>query len=114
MMTRAKMIALALALLGTGNAGAAFLDGRQLLEYCTGGGKQGAKVCEGYVAGVVDSRLELHDREMLEKKFCLPVNVDLGQVVQVVVNYLFDHPDELEYTANSTVYVALQGAFPCA
>ena len=105
---------LVMAWLVAGGAQAAFLDGNQLLEYCTPRGGYGEGACDGYVAGVVDSRLSRQDKHGQPAAYCLPETVTLGQIVWLVTRYLHEHPQELHFTADSTVDTALQKAFPCA
>ena len=109
-----SVTALLLACMWTGGSFAAFLDGARLLEYCSARGGYGEGACDGYVAGVVDTRLNRQDKAITAADFCLPQNVDLGQIVWQVTDYLRRHPEELHFTADSTVHVALQQAFPCA
>ena len=112
---RRKMIALLLlACVWTGHGFAAFLDGNRLLEYCTARGGYGEGACDGYVAGVVDSRLSQQDKGGTSAGFCLPETVNLGQIVWLVTEYLRAHPEDLHFTADSTVHVTLRQAFPCA
>jgi len=113
-MKRTMTALLLLAPLWTAHGFAAFLDGNRLLEYCTARGGYGEGACDGYVAGMVDSRLSQQDKGITAAGFCLPETVNLGQVVWLVTDYLRTHPEELHFTADSTVHVVLQEAFPCA
>jgi hypothetical protein len=105
---------LLLACMWAGDGVGAFLDGNRLLEYCNAPGGYGEGACDGYIAGVVDSRLHRQDKGITTAGFCLPDSVNLGQVVWQVSAYLRRHPEELHFTADSTVLIALQQAFPCA
>ena len=60
---------------------------------------------------------ELVEGMMLDRKqvACPPQGrgITVGQLVEVVVNYLRDHPEARHYAANSVAGVALKQAFPC-
>jgi hypothetical protein len=47
------------------------------------------------------------------KIICLPDNAELGQAVDVTVNYLRNHPEKRQVSAASMAFVALTKAFPC-
>jgi hypothetical protein len=59
----------------------------------------------GYVSGVSDS--------LDDVRFCLPPRTTLGQVEEVVVNYLTRHPESNDRRALEVVTEALTEAFPC-
>jgi hypothetical protein len=46
-------------------------------------------------------------------KFCLPVNVDNGQILLVFIKYLEDDPEELHKPANLLFVEEMRKAFPC-
>jgi hypothetical protein len=67
--------------------------------------------CRGYIAGVADI---LENREVAGYRACMPApTVEIGQLAEVVTNFLRDHPDERQLTAASNVAFALSKAFPC-
>ena len=47
-------------------------------------------------------------------RVCFPENVDLKLIVTTTEEYLADHPERLQYTADKLVLDALADAFPCA
>lgn len=102
-------------LIGTSaNAGVKGDYDNELLRDCThpSPGTFTAGLCLGYLKGVAEmSRL----REKLPKlpPVCVPDAVTVGQVRNIVVRYLEEHPEELHYSSIILVTNALDEAFPC-
>lgn len=48
------------------------------------------------------------------QRFCTPDNVTNGQMEDIVVKYLKDHPDERHMLAAILVVKAMTKAFPCS
>lgn len=89
-------------------ARAGFYSGNELLVFCT---DAEVPVCLGYIAGVADL---LNDGLILPTwKQCIPENANLGQIKDVVVRYLTDHPQDRHYSAWSLVVMGIFEAFPC-
>ncbi len=84
-------------------------DGNALLHFCAmalepnaaGDGRAG--VCIGMVAAVSD----------LADDACLPRDRSTGLMIFVVMNYLSEHPEELNERDTMLILRALQDAFPC-
>jgi hypothetical protein len=55
----------------------------------------------------------MSDALQREKHVCMPVEVKVAQAVDVVMNYLRDHPEQRNYNAMSLGEAALAPAFPC-
>ena len=92
-----------------------FLDGNQLLRLC-GRAAQGAPggMCQGYVAGIVDSEKQ---RALMERKqpyFCLPQGGDSEQDADIARKWLEANPDERHALAAGLVSIALSDAYPCS
>jgi len=81
----------------------AFADGNALYSACSNPDKI---YCAGYVAAMSDALQR-------EKHVCMPVEVKVGQAVDVVMDYLRDHPEQRHYNAISLGQAALEPAFPC-
>ena len=47
------------------------------------------------------------------KFYCIPNNVTQGQVLDVIVKFLEDHPQNRHQNATVLISVALRDAFPC-
>jgi hypothetical protein len=45
--------------------------------------------------------------------FCVPENVERGQILDVTINYLAENPQSRHESARSLTLQALQDAFPC-
>jgi hypothetical protein len=88
------------------NVNAAFKTGKALYDDCTSDSRPKRTLCRGYVAGISDAREELG-------LICPAKSVDVRQMIDVVVKYLSDHPEDRHYTASDKVGLALEKAFPC-
>jgi hypothetical protein len=68
-----------------------------------------------YLAFALDRHLlaAMSDALQREKHVCMPVEVKVAQAVDVVMNYLRDHPEQRNYNAMSLGEAALAPAFPC-
>jgi len=64
----------------------------------------------GYVIGVADTYKALGASLVV----CLPRNATEGQVGDVVLKYLDDHPEERHHKAATLALTALTLAFPCS
>jgi hypothetical protein len=65
----------------------------------------------GYISAVSDS---INKKKVFGYPVCLPDDVELKQLVDVVKIYMNSHPNLLHYAANSLVAEALTDAFPCS
>ena len=65
----------------------------------------------GYISAVSDS---LYKSRIAGFQMCLPKEVELGQLIDVVKIFLDTHPNLLHFTASSLVAKALQDAYPCS
>jgi hypothetical protein len=84
-----------------------FLSGNQLYERCVADMNTVANsYCIGYVAGIADVL-------SASKITCASDGVTVGQVTDIVVKYLRDHPEKRHYAAQDQVGTALMQAFPC-
>jgi hypothetical protein len=99
-----------LALVGEAEAGS-FEDGNGLYALCTSNNLGEQVHCMGYIEGVVDTMKDI-DRAF-NKPQCVPDGTHAKQTVDVVVNYLRDHPVERSYSASSDVYAAVAQAWNC-
>ena len=59
---------------------------------------------DGYVLGVLD---------LTQGRLCIAERATTGEVLQVVIKYLKDHPEELHLRASDVVIKAVQTAWPC-
>jgi hypothetical protein len=86
--------------------------GNDLLESCESNDFKQA-FCLGYITGVTD--LDGADGSAFpeRRRSCVAENVSNGQVRDVVVKYLKDHPEERHIQASILIVKAMAQAFPC-
>jgi hypothetical protein len=109
-MTKLALGAMALLTL-TAEARAAFMDGNALHADCTSNNYVERGTCLGYVEGVVDNLDEIRSAQNVRR--CIPDGTVGHQVVDVVVNYLREHPEGKSYAASSLVIFAVLQAWNC-
>lgn len=85
-------------------------DGNNLLIACTAapGVQQG--YCYGYINAIADAT---SNNTIDGFKACIPQQVQVEQLRDVVIQYLRNHPAERHYSVLGLVAKALAGAFPC-
>ena len=97
-----------------------FIDGNKLLSYCVPeehpsytSFKSG--LCGGYVAGVMDADGIFAARVGKKRAVyrCAPNEMTVGQLAKVVYQYLETNPELLHLSASSSVFRAIDEAFPC-
>lgn len=92
-------------------AAAAFNTGNEVLQKCDeGADTQDIAYCLGYIAGAVD-QIALWTN--YGGKNCIPSNATLGQMRDVIVKYLKDHPQDRHRSAPLLSYMALGEAYSC-
>ena len=97
-----------------------FINGRELLGHCVQAqdkvktANHDAGRCFGFISGVTDLYDILISEAIVKPTYCPPHNVSLIQMINVVVEYLQKHPEDLHYSASSLVMGAYVEAFPCA
>lgn len=68
--------------------------------------------CAGFIDGVMSQTL-VEAKAGFDVPFCLPTGGSMGQIVQVFVKYLDDHPERLHEPASLLLVESLAKAFPC-
>ena len=72
-------------------------------------------LCGGYIGAIHDSVKDMRLHELIKQDpYCMPVGINRGQLVGVVVNFLKDNPESLNASASSSVLSAFSEAFPCS
>jgi len=96
-----------------GSAQAHFLNGNKLYELCTAPAPEYLKEaqCLGYVQATADYLNSLRFVNHLPE--CPPTDANTRQVVDVVVNYLRDRPQDRNSDADTLVVFALTSAWKC-
>lgn len=81
-------------------------DGNGLYELCSGTEAiYTLGICHGYISGVRDA--------LRGVVICPPSNVTNGQVFDIVINGLRDHPEERQKESVVLIIKYLSAAFPC-
>jgi len=97
-----------------------FINGNELLDHCIQAqdkartANHDAGRCFGFISGVTDLYDILISEAIVKPTYCPQPNVSLIQMINVVVEYLQKHPEDLHYSASSLVMGAYAEAFPCA
>ena len=93
--------------------GTGFLDGNHLYAECTSADMADVLTCQAYVMGVVDA-VNTGRATSPKAQICLPSNLGVKQVMEVVTRYLRDHVRERADAASELITVAVMRAFPCS
>ena len=84
-----------------------FVSGSDLYEECTNPTDSAKHIhCTGYVTGIADS---LNN----DGSVCLPANVTIQQIEDVIVSYLREKPRYWQISASALAGTALRTAFRC-
>jgi hypothetical protein len=91
--------------------GRVFDTGNDLWSHCSGKGDAHFGLCAGFVVGIADAMSNVTG--ILGRRACIPLPVSRGQAIDVVKQFLEQHPEKRHETAVSLAAEALAGAFPC-
>ena len=69
--------------------------------------------CSGYIAGVNDGAAGYAIPNPKNRRYCLPPQVEMDQLIRVVKKSLEDNPPQLHLPSSVLVIRALRDAFPC-
>ena len=84
-----------------------FVTGNDLYEECTNPTGSAKHVhCTGYVTGIADVL-------NMDGSVCLPANVTVRQIEDVIVSYLREKPQYRQISASALAGIALRKAFRC-
>ena len=100
---------------------AGMFGGKQLLSSCKcfirdiDNNKQSAEsaICNLYVNAMPDTHNSSVKNGDIRALFCPAENVSNIQMARVLVKYLEEHPENLQYDAEGLVITAYHKAFPC-
>jgi Rap1a immunity proteins len=113
----AAIVALTMACLPRASADGAdgvWQNGNQLLDACTDQtGHENTPLCYGYIQGIIDMSWYMTGYLKLKGDFCIPQEVTVRQLSEIVAKYLRDNPSTRRYRASVLVHIALFQAFPC-
>ena len=112
MMTKIALGMLAaVGLAGEARAAGEFFEGNQLYAYCTSSFDYERGLCLGYVEGIVEYMEAV--RANNDKPRCVPSGTDPKQVVDAVVNYLRDQPQDRSKAPIWSVSLAVLTEWKC-
>jgi hypothetical protein len=69
--------------------------------------------CLGYIQGFRDTEA-IHEQALANATFCIPSEVENGQLVLVILKYLKANPESLHQNRAFLTFMALGTAYPCA
>ena len=107
------------------SAHADYITGNDLYRYCKPAQTDAAKdlketYCVAYITGVHDGAeasgsllTYMAERDEPFRLMCVPQGVEAGQLRDIVVQYLEDHPADRNLGAGLIVMSALLEAYPC-
>lgn len=110
MKIKTTLAAAFVALAAPTHANAGFKTGSVLYDDCQGNNNL-KMYCLGYIIGITDMLSALHTMGALEDRPCIPVGVNAGDVRDVVVKFLREHPESRHLTAASLAAIALRSAY---
>jgi hypothetical protein len=85
-----------------------FYSGNDLLRVCE---KERNTTCVGYILGVADTQNASVRNE--RRRVCIPERAEPRQLVDLVLAYLKEKPQERHWEAWTIVHNALVASFPC-
>lgn len=110
----------ALCSLGAAPDASASPTGNTLFEQCTREREAPTywyddATCTAYIQGFVEGATSFQEMWPKErpKAICLPANVTAGQIRDVVVRYLYQHPERRHLPAMMSITTAAAASFPC-
>jgi hypothetical protein len=96
---------------GCAQRAAAYVDGDTLLDWCK---DDASRLCQGYLAGLVDYQDELVRRDTVTPRFCLPGDKRMSDVHALALQVLRANPPrEMQKLAASLVIPGFLRAYPC-
>ena len=80
--------------------------GNDLLRTC-----ESKSICMGYVNGVIEGYIV--GRRVTFGDICIPDEADWGQITDVSIKFLNEHPEHRHLFAVTLVLMAVRDAWPC-
>jgi hypothetical protein len=102
-------VALALALAWGTPAKASFTTGDELKKWCD----DKSPACSAYVRGAVDDLLFRQIAAGEKKQMCLPEDIEVSQLVDIVARYLEAYPGISHWSAAILIHNALDEKYGC-
>lgn len=86
-----------------------FERGNQFLRLCET--KTWQVACSSYALGIHHGRIPSRTED--EFRYCIPEGVDFGQMYNVAIGHMRNHPERTHYGAFLLILESWQAAFPC-
>lgn len=86
-----------------------FVNGNQLLAMCETNGVE----CARYTEAVSDTLDAMEGMGGMKEYYCSTNGVTVGQIRDIVLKYLREHPESRNEGAAGIAFVALADVFPC-
>jgi hypothetical protein len=90
-----------------------FGTGNWLKRVCDSNNPYDQGLCSGVVVGATREYILLTGPKSDVPPACLPNEVEIGQFIGVVKNYMASHPENLHLWAENLVTRAVHDAWPC-
>lgn len=92
----------------------ALMTGQSLANLCASKKNDDQFACQSYIAGVIDyHRLIRGLGTVPSVDFCLPRDLKMAQIKQVVYAYIVRHTEHRDFIAAPAVAMSLYNRFPC-
>ena len=69
--------------------------------------------CRAFIQGAVNAHKYLTSYYNFPNKYCLPVAISEKKIIGIFIKFFEENPNFIEKPAISTLYYALNEAFPC-
>ena len=70
-------------------------------------------LCVGSITAVHDTIMTYQSFEDMRKIVCVGPNITRGDLVITVMEYMQDHPENMDFSLGDVVFTALREAYPC-
>ncbi len=104
-------LAVVVAALAAPAQGTQYITGNELQRDCNGSSQLVQGICLGYIQGTVDVLEGV--RSEGNRTQCVPTGTELGQVKDVVLDFLTRHPVDRDQSAAKLVAAAVVEAWGC-
>jgi hypothetical protein len=88
-----------------------FVTGNTLYSICTENDERSIRQCIGYLQGITDAMTT--SGVIGVWRACIPAGLNIYQIRDIAVQYLYKNASIRQYTASSLMGEALQDSFPC-
>jgi hypothetical protein len=90
-----------------------FKTTQQVYELCVSTDAAEGELCDHYIMAAHDMIKLYGDTELGGEKICLPTGTPVAEIREALIEYWESEDGGLQYSAVSTIYNALVGAYGC-